>query len=213
MTLARAVVFYCTLSGVFLGLLVPLPGAAEQDWVTKLIAHEQDRYERQYGGRASSLPQQGATRAAASRAGWAQRNQSLSRLVPTTAGQDYLPIIRQYARKHQLPTQLIRAIIQAESAGKRRAVSPKGAQGLMQLMPATAKRFGVTDPFDPAQNIEAGTRYMAWLLDKFDNDLKLALAGYNAGENAVVRYGNTIPPYPETRNYVKRVLRFYGVGP
>ncbi|MEE4379407.1 MAG: lytic transglycosylase domain-containing protein [Candidatus Competibacteraceae bacterium] len=213
MTLAHSVVFYGTLSGVFLGLLAPLASAAEQDWVTKLIAHEQSRYERQYGRQMSNVPQQEATRAAASRAGQIRRDRSLSRSVPTIAGQDYLPIIRQYAQEHRLPTQLIRAIIQAESSGKRRAVSPKGAQGLMQLMPATAKRFGVTDPFDPAQNIEAGTRYMAWLLDKFDNNLKLALAGYNAGENAVVRYGNTIPPYPETRQYVKRVLQFYGVEP
>ena len=211
MTLPRRVVFCCTLSGVFLGLLAPLSGAAEQDWVAKLIAREQDRYERQYGGRASPVHQQDPDRTEASSR---VNHRAVTRSVSASqAGQGYLPIIRQYAQKHRLPTQLIRAIIQAESAGNRRAVSPKGAQGLMQLMPATAKRFGVTDPFDPAQNIEAGTRYMAWLLDKFDHNLKLALAGYNAGENAVVRYGNTIPPYWETRQYVKRVLRFYGVGP
>jgi soluble lytic murein transglycosylase-like protein len=96
-----------------------------------------------------------------------------------------------------------------ESAFDARAVSPKGARGLMQLMPATAARFGVKDIFDPAQNIEAGARYLRFLLDLFDGDISLALAGYNAGEGAVKKYGYTVPPYRETVNYVRKIRRRY----
>lgn len=99
---------------------------------------------------------------------------------------------------------LIRAIMHAESWFEPDAVSHAGAQGLMQLMPATQSRFGVTDVFDPLENITAGAAYLAWLLEEFDNDLTRAIAGYNAGENAVRRHGG-IPPYPETREYVRRV--------
>ena len=81
--------------------------------------------------------------------------------------------------------------------------------GLMQLMPATAERFGVKNPFDPEANIRGGATYLRWLLNFFKNDVRLALAGYNAGENAVIRHGRKIPPYKETQNYVKRVLQFY----
>jgi soluble lytic murein transglycosylase-like protein len=88
-------------------------------------------------------------------------------------------------------------------------VSGKGAAGLMQLMPDTAKRYGVADRFDPRQNLEGGARYLRDLLRLFDNNVSLALAAYNAGENAVARYGNRIPPYRETLNYVPRVLDFY----
>ncbi len=104
---------------------------------------------------------------------------------------------------------LIYAQMHQESSFNRRAISPKGARGLMQLMPATAKRFGVTDIFDPKQNIEGGVKYMRWLLDTFNQDLSLALAGYNAGEGAVMKYGWQIPPYSETREYVRRILTRY----
>ncbi|MCS6874012.1 MAG: lytic transglycosylase domain-containing protein [Acidobacteriota bacterium] len=104
---------------------------------------------------------------------------------------------------------LIYAQMHQESSFNRRAVSPKGARGLMQLMPATARRFGVTDIFDPKQNIEGGVKYMRWLLDTFNQDLSLALAGYNAGEGAVMKYGWQIPPYSETREYVRRILTRY----
>ena len=119
------------------------------------------------------------------------------------------PHIKRIAAKHRLDPHLIHAVISAESAFNPRAVSHAGAMGLMQLMPGTAKRFGVQNPFDPVANINGGARYLRWLLNHFKNDLKLALAGYNAGENAVKKYGHKIPPYKETQTYVGRVLRFY----
>jgi soluble lytic murein transglycosylase-like protein len=96
-----------------------------------------------------------------------------------------------------------------ESSFKLRATSHKGASGLMQLMPATARRFGVTDIYEPRQNIDAGVKYMRWLLDTFNGDVSLALAGYNAGEGAVMKYGWNIPPYNETREYVRRITNRY----
>jgi len=104
---------------------------------------------------------------------------------------------------------LIHAVISAESAYNATARSPAGAVGLMQLMPGTAARYNVTNRLDPDQNIRAGTRYLGDLLLLFDNDLPLALAAYNAGENAVLRYGNRLPPYRETREYVPRVIAYY----
>lgn len=104
---------------------------------------------------------------------------------------------------------LLYAIMHQESTFKPRAMSNKGARGLMQLMPGTALRFGVTSIWDPKQNIEGGTRYMKFLLDKFEGDVKLALAGYNAGEGAVMKYGYRIPPYSETQEYVRRISRRY----
>ncbi|HYQ92338.1 MAG TPA: transglycosylase SLT domain-containing protein [Candidatus Competibacteraceae bacterium] len=122
--------------------------------------------------------------------------------------QRLLPSIQQVAVAYQLEPALLHAVISAESAYNPQARSPKGARGLMQLMPDTARRFGVSDPYDPTDNLQGGARYLRWLLDLF-NDLRLALAAYNAGEGAVQRYGNSIPPYPETRTYVQRVLEFY----
>ncbi len=104
---------------------------------------------------------------------------------------------------------LIYAQMNQESSFKLRATSYKGARGLMQLMPATAARFGVTDIYDPRQNIEGGVKYMRWLLNTFNGDISLALAGYNAGENAVMKYGWSIPPYNETQNYVARISARY----
>jgi hypothetical protein len=113
------------------------------------------------------------------------------------------------ANLHQLSPGLIKAVIAVESEFDRWAVSSKGAQGLMQLMPFTARRFGVTDSFDARQNIFAGTQYLRILLDLFQGNLDLALAGYNAGENAVRRYGG-IPPYRETQRYVRKVRSLLG---
>jgi soluble lytic murein transglycosylase-like protein len=104
---------------------------------------------------------------------------------------------------------LIVAQMKQESGFKQKATSHKGASGLMQLMPATARRFGVTNIYEPQQNIEAGVKYMRWLLDKFNGDVKLALAGYNAGEGAVMKYGNQIPPYRETQGYVAKITAHY----
>jgi len=107
--------------------------------------------------------------------------------------------------RYKIDPLLIYAQMHQESAFKLKATSNKGASGLMQLMPTTAIRFGVTDIYNPKQNIDAGVKYMRWLLDKFGGDVSLALAGYNAGEGAVMKYGNQIPPYRETQEYVRRI--------
>jgi len=117
-------------------------------------------------------------------------------------------LIEAFAAEHSIDSALIRAVIRAESNFNHRAVSRKGAQGLMQLMPATIWRLSVGDAFDPHENIGAGVRYLRQLLDQFQGDLTLALAAYNAGENAVLRYRG-VPPYQETREYVKKVLSLY----
>jgi len=106
---------------------------------------------------------------------------------------------------------LIYSVMHQESSFKSRAISPKGARGLMQLMPGTAVRYGVTNIFDPKQNIEGGARYLRFLLDRFDGDVNLALAGYNAGEGAVEKFGWRIPPYSETQEYVRRISRRYAL--
>ncbi|MDX1519101.1 MAG: transglycosylase SLT domain-containing protein [Gammaproteobacteria bacterium] len=114
-----------------------------------------------------------------------------------------------FARQYRLPTPLLHAVITAESSYDPDAVSRAGAVGLMQLMPGTAKRYGVKNRRNPYQNIKGGTHYLRDLLGMFDNNLVLALAAYNAGENAVKKYGNKIPPYKETQTYVRRVLSYY----
>lgn len=118
-------------------------------------------------------------------------------------------LIEQTAAKHQVDVRLVHALIQTESAYDADAISPAGAVGLMQLMPETAKRFGVENRQAPEQNVEGGIRYLRHLINLFPNDLNLAVAAYNAGENAVMRHNNSIPPYPETINYVKQVLALY----
>ena len=112
------------------------------------------------------------------------------------------------SRAHNIPPGLVKAIIKAESNGEKDAVSSKGAQGMMQLMPFTARRLNVSDPFDPIQNIEGGVRYLKELLGTFGGNLEHAVAAYNAGPAAVKKYGG-IPPYTETRLYVRRVLDYY----
>ncbi|TLZ49546.1 MAG: lytic transglycosylase domain-containing protein [Gammaproteobacteria bacterium] len=122
---------------------------------------------------------------------------------------DYDPMIERAARAAALRPELVRAVIVVESAFNPRAVSKRGAQGLMQLKPSTARRYGVSNAFDPEQNITAGAHYLRDLLRRFGNDLELTLAAYNAGEEAVERYGRSIPPFAETRHYVPAVLRVY----
>ncbi len=117
----------------------------------------------------------------------------------------YRSLTRSIARKLGVDEALVRAVIHAESAYQPKAVSRAGAQGLMQLMPATQQRFGVKNPFSPASNIEAGVRYLKLLLQMFKGDVDLAVAAYHAGENAVRRHGNRLPPYDSTREYVRRV--------
>ncbi|MBI3144370.1 MAG: lytic transglycosylase domain-containing protein [Pseudogulbenkiania sp.] len=118
-------------------------------------------------------------------------------------------LISRTAREFGLDDQLLHSIVTVESAYNAQAVSPKGAIGLMQVMPATGRRFGVTALADPRQNLLAGARYLRFLLELFDQDLPLAIAAYNAGEGAVQKYRNTIPPYRETQDYVAKVLASY----
>lgn len=119
----------------------------------------------------------------------------------------FAPMVEDAARTHQVDASLLYAVIAAESGNNPRAVSPKGAVGLMQLMPETARRYGVKDSLDPAQNINGGTKYLSDLLQMFNNNIELAVAAYNAGENAVIRHGYSIPPYRETLSYVPKVLK------
>lgn len=127
---------------------------------------------------------------------------------PTQYILDYEGIIKQAARRFRVEFPLIKAVIKAESDFNHRAVSHKGAQGLMQLMPDTAEEMDVGDPFNPEENIFGGTRYLGLLLERFKNNKRLALAAYNAGPEAVEEHQG-IPPYPETRTFVKRVLYYY----
>jgi soluble lytic murein transglycosylase-like protein len=117
--------------------------------------------------------------------------------------------IDQAARSHAVRPELVRAVIVVESAFNPNAVSNRGAVGLMQLRPATARRYGVANAFDPQQNIRAGVQYLRDLLTRYGDNLELTLAAYNAGEDAVERYGHSIPPFAETRHYVPTVLRIY----
>jgi soluble lytic murein transglycosylase-like protein len=121
----------------------------------------------------------------------------------------YDDIINRTANKFGLDSALIKAVIKAESNFNHNAVSPVGAQGLMQLMPKTAYALSVDDSFHPEKNIEGGARYLRYLLKTYRGDLSLALAAYNAGEKAVAKYHYNVPPYRETQNYVRRVLSFY----
>ena len=153
----------------------------------------------------SDRPQGGGPRAVAVRVG--TPGVTTARMNPI-----FEPLIRQYANLKGIRADLVRAVIQVESAFNPRAVSPKGAMGLMQLMPATAAKFGVLDPFNPAENIRAGVTYLRQLLDRYDEDEQLALAAYNAGPGAVDKYGSKIPPYKETQNYVLKITGMRGTS-
>ncbi len=141
-------------------------------------------------------PQRGAV-ATAIRGDWRERAATYSGMIDRAA------------RTAAVHPALVRAVIAVESAFDPRAVSRAGAQGLMQLLPSTARRYGVGNPFDPEQNVRGGASYLSYLLKRYNNNIELALAAYNAGEDAVDRYGKTIPPYRETREYVPAVLRLY----
>ncbi len=137
----------------------------------------------------------------------------LSRPMPITTVQaqrlaKYAPFIQEAATKHNVPVEFICGVILQESGGNHLAKSPAGAKGLMQLMPATARRFGVTDIYDPRQNINGGTAYLRFLMDRFKGDIRLVLAGYNAGEGNVEKYGNKVPPFAETKAYIPNVLGY-----
>lgn len=125
---------------------------------------------------------------------------------------DLSSLISQTAAKWGLDPNLLQAVVNQESSGNPNAVSPAGAQGLMQLMPATAAQFGVTNAFDPQQNLDAGAQYLSQLLTQYNGDTSLALAAYNAGPGNVNKY-NGIPPFPETQGYVTKILAAIGLSP
>lgn len=120
----------------------------------------------------------------------------------------YAPVIRKYAAAHGVSAELVSAVMRVESCYDRRAVSRAGARGLMQLMPETAHQLGVRDSFDPEQNVEAGVRYLGQMLTLFNHNVRLGLAAYNAGPQAVAEHKG-VPPYPETVSYVSRILKLY----
>jgi len=124
------------------------------------------------------------------------------------ANADYSSYVQKSARKYEIEPELIHAVIRTESNGNHRAVSKKGAMGLMQLMPSTASDMNVGNPFNPEENIDGGTRYLRYLIEKFNGNLTLAIAAYNSGPKTVEKYGN-VPPISETRQYVNRVLALY----
>jgi soluble lytic murein transglycosylase-like protein len=133
------------------------------------------------------------------------------RLPRPEVATSFLPEITEAAERHGVPVKLVHAVIRVESGFNPRAVSPKGARGLMQLMPQTASLLGVRDSFNPVENINGGVRHLKQLIDRFRNNLPLALAAYNAGEQAVTHYRG-VPPYPETQGYVTKVMSFAGEG-
>lgn len=136
-------------------------------------------------------------------------DQHSSSIINAKASQ-YRHVIQASAKRNRVNPNLIKAVITAETCFRPNAVSPKGAGGLMQLMPATAKRFGARSRFNTTQNIEAGTRYLRYLLDRYNNNMRLAVAAYNAGEGNVDKYGKRIPPFRETQKYIKQVMNAFG---
>lgn len=169
-----------------------------------------DTYRLEWQREAQTLAQENQRLLLASARVRTSRTQSPPRLSASLRERrsNYDSLIRLNAQRYRLPPALLHAVIRAESAYNASAVSHAGAQGLMQLIPATAARYGVKNSFDPAQNIRGGAAYLRDLLDMFDQDLRLALAGYNAGEGAVLKYGREIPPYRETQNYVRKVMQY-----
>jgi soluble lytic murein transglycosylase-like protein len=133
-----------------------------------------------------------------------------TREVTASQSSRFDDLIVEHARRHGIRQSLVRAVIQVESAFNPQAMSNKGAMGLMQLMPATAREFGVRNAFNPAENVRGGVAYLRQLLDRYDNNEQLALAAYNAGPGAVDKHGQHIPPYQETRNYVSKVNQIAG---
>jgi soluble lytic murein transglycosylase-like protein len=133
-----------------------------------------------------------------------------TRSATSTRARSYDDIIEQHCRTHSVRPDLVRAVMQVESGFNPLARSPKGAMGLMQLMPATARHFGVVNAYNPAENVRGGVAYLRELLDRYDNQEELALAAYNAGPGAVDKHGQTVPPYRETRNYVAQINRISG---
>jgi soluble lytic murein transglycosylase-like protein len=141
--------------------------------------------------------------------GWEEKKSNIDYDKFKANKKKYASTIEYYASRYRLPTSLLNAVITAESAYDPNAISRAGAVGLMQLMPETARRYGVHNRRNPSDNVNGGTRYLRDLLKMFNNNVVLALAAYNAGEGAVKKHGNKIPPFKETRNYVKKVIAYY----
>jgi len=133
-----------------------------------------------------------------------------TRYVAADRGWQYEDLISEHSRLNGVRSDLVRAVMQVESAFNPDAISPKGAMGLMQLMPATMRLYGVLNAFNPAENVRAGVAYLRALLDRYSNNEELALAAYNAGPNAVDKHGQAVPPYRETRNYVAKINKMTG---
>jgi Transglycosylase SLT domain len=189
--LTRALVLVSLLPAVF----YPVPAGAE---MYKLTAPDGTQH---YTNAPTDPRYQRMGYPSGTAAGWLR--------LPQAETAKYETEIKDAADRYQVPIKLVSAVIRAESGFNPRAVSPKGAQGLMQLMPQTASVLGVRNSFDPRQNIDGGVRHLRAMIDRFPHSLALAVAAYNAGERAVAQYG-AIPPYPETQDYVAKVMRFYG---
>lgn len=139
------------------------------------------------------------------------RKRSKSGGISEAVANRFDALIKKAAGNYHVPFSLIKSVMHAESAFNPAAVSPKGAKGLMQIMPGNYKTLAITNPFDPEQSIMGGAQYLKTMLQKYDGIVELALAAYNAGPEAVDRYNRQIPPFPETRNYVNKVIKFYRI--
>ena len=185
------------LSGLFLSTL--LPTAAQADQIVILVDEHGHKVYVNIGDAATHVD-------------WMARSfRPNPAAVPARAPEEIDGLLEQTASRFKVDPELVRAIVRVESDFDPKAVSSKGAMGLMQLVPATAQRFGVENPFDPKQNLEGGVNYLKHLLELFGGDLGLSLAAYNAGEHSVQRYGG-IPAFAETRNYVRKVRNLYQTG-
>ena len=190
--------------GLFLGLLMTcaLPAQAD-DWIyvqreNGVRSFSDMKPER---GSYTRLPKHGRQTATASCTGLTEKSMQERAAM-------YAPIIQKVAARHGLEAKLVSAVIRVESCYDKKAVSRSGARGLMQLMPATALDLGVYDSFDPHQNIDGGVRYLAQMFQRFNKDVRLSLAAYNAGPQTVEAFQG-VPPYPDTVSYVKRILKLY----
>ena len=201
--IASALMLGITLSSSALTALADLYGYVDESGRTHISDQQlNERY--QLFQRATTAP---AAPVASAQATVATSDQPLPK-INSAVRKKYAPLVNRVAQRYNVEAALIHAVISAESAYDPRAVSPRGASGLMQLMPDTAGQYGVANIYDPRENVIAGTKHLRYLMNVFDNDIELALAAYNAGHNTVLKYG-AIPPFPETRNYVPRVLRYY----